>query len=323
MIVPDAPPLPKDFGTSPMVHKPKRAAQKFEQSLDSSSDRTTVIKGQEPITVGPKRLPDSPFPKRLSPTPYHRPGSPYRKVDLPCTDELVPETLGAGILDKVDDSFEVDSESERTLTEEPKTPKVEKNISETPEGITKRKLAPTILPFTDKGTKSKIESKAIVKLKKIDLETKTDIEKRPPINPKKLEGKGPERKVEKFEKPEGSPGKGPMKKAKETERPHKRPIREVVMAPPSPPAPLALPAPIVRSPVRTPSPVSTPPSSTPSSPVSPVVVGPVAMGTVEEIKNALIESNRVAAMPIPQFYRQERGETRGSYHESRRLFSKL
>ena len=32
------------------------------------------------------------------------------------------------------------------------------------------------------------------------------------------------------------------------------------------------------------------------------MVGPVAMGTVEEIKNALIESNRVAAMPIPQFY---------------------
>ena len=26
------------------------------------------------------------------------------------------------------------------------------------------------------------------------------------------------------------------------------------------------------------------------------------MGTVEDIKNALIESNRVAAMPIPQFY---------------------
>ena len=26
------------------------------------------------------------------------------------------------------------------------------------------------------------------------------------------------------------------------------------------------------------------------------------MGTVEEIKNALIESNRVVAMPIPQFY---------------------
>ena len=31
-------------------------------------------------------------------------------------------------------------------------------------------------------------------------------------------------------------------------------------------------------------------------------VEPVAMGTVEEIKNALIESNGVAAMPIPQFY---------------------
>ena len=72
----------------------------------------------------------------------------------------------------------------------------------------------------------------------------------------------------------------------------------------------APPAPLVRplsrtpsaSPVRTPSPPSTPPSSTPSSPLSPVLVGPVAMGTVEEIKNALIEFNRVAAMPIPQFY---------------------
>ena len=32
------------------------------------------------------------------------------------------------------------------------------------------------------------------------------------------------------------------------------------------------------------------------------LVGPVPMGMVEEIKNALIESNRVAAMPIPQFY---------------------
>ena len=73
---------------------------------------------------------------------------------------------------------------------------------------------------------------------------------------------------------------------------------------------MALPAPIVRStsrspfasPVRTPSPFSTTPSSTASSPLSPVLGGPVAMGTVEEIKNALIESNRVAAMPIPQFY---------------------
>ena len=66
------------------------------------------------------------------------------------------------------------------------------------EGITKRKLAPTILPFTDKGTKSKIESKAIVRLKKIDA--KIDIEKRPLADPKKLREKGPETKVEKLEK---------------------------------------------------------------------------------------------------------------------------
>ena len=209
----------------------------------------------------------------------------------------MPETLGAGILDKKDDSFEVDSESERTLTEEPKTPKVEKNPSETPEGITKRKLAPTVLPFTDKVTKSKIESKVIVRLKKIDIDTRTDIEKRPLVNPKKLEGKGPERKIEIIEKPIGNPGK----EAKKTEKPHERPITEAAVAPP---------APVVRSPSRTPSAspvstlsshISTPPSSPPLSPLVPLV-GPVAMGTVEEIKNALIESNRVAAMPIPQFY---------------------
>ena len=87
MVVPDAPPLPKDFSTSPMVHTPKRAAQKFEQSLDSPSERTTGYKAEEPITVGPKRLPDSPFPKRLSPTSYHRPGTPYRKVDPPGTEK--------------------------------------------------------------------------------------------------------------------------------------------------------------------------------------------------------------------------------------------
>ena len=84
------------------------------------------------------------------------------------------------------------------MTEEPKTPRFEKNISETPEGITKRKLAPTVLPFTDKGTKSKIESKMVVRLKKIDA--KPDIEKRPLIDPKKLVEelgkKGPETKVQ-------------------------------------------------------------------------------------------------------------------------------
>ena len=62
--------------------------------------------------------------------------------------------------------------------------------------------------------------------------------------------------------------------------------------------------PVVRSLSKSPSEssVSTTPSSPPPIPLSPVVVGPVAMGTVEEIKNALIESKRVAAMPIPQIY---------------------
>ena len=183
----------------------------------------------------------------MSPTPYHRPGTPYRKVDSPGT-KLVPETLGAGILEKPDDSFEVDPESERTLTEEPKTPKFEKNISEMPEGITKRKLAPTILPFTDKGTKSKIESKAIVRLKKIDA--KIDIEKRPIVDPKKLREKGPETKVEIIEKPVGNPRKGPVKspevtgkRLEATKKPHEKPLKEAVVAPP---------APVVRSPVRDP-----------------------------------------------------------------------
>ena len=283
LVVLDAPPLPKDF-ISPMVRTPKRAAPKFEQSLESLSPR---FKAEEPITVGPKRLPDSPFPKQLSPTPYHRPGTPYRKVDPP--EEIEPETLGAGILDKPDNSFEVDSESERTLTEEPKTPKFEKNISQTPEGITKRKLAPTILPFTDKGAKSKIESNAIVRLKKIDA--KIDIEKWLLIDPRKLREKGPEAKVEVIRKPVGNPREDPIKS----------PEKEAVAAPPAPVVRSPSKSPSI-SPVQTPSPFSSPPSSVPSSPVSPIVVGPVAMGTVEEIKNALIESNRVAAMPIPQFY---------------------
>ena len=51
-----------------MVHTPKRAAHKIEQGigLDSSSERTTGYKAEAAITVGPKRLPDSLFPKRLS-----------------------------------------------------------------------------------------------------------------------------------------------------------------------------------------------------------------------------------------------------------------
>ena len=59
---------------------------------------------------------------------------------------------------------------------------------------------------------------------------------------------------------------------------------------------------VVGSPPR--SPLSTPPTS-PTSFVS-TTTSPIAMGTVEVIKNALIESNRVAAMPIPQFYRKKR-----------------
>ena len=129
MVVPDVPPLPKAFSTSPTVHTSKRVAHNIEQGLDSPSERTTGYKAEEPITVGPKRFPDSPFPKRLSPTPYRRPGTVYRKVDPLGTEELVPKTLGAGILEKSEDSFEVDPESERTLIEEPKPPKFEKSIS--------------------------------------------------------------------------------------------------------------------------------------------------------------------------------------------------
>ena len=93
------------------------------------------------------------------------------------------------------------------MIEEPKTPK--RNISDTPEGITKRKFAPTILPFTDKGAKSKIESKAIVRLKKIDA--KVDIEKRPSVDPKKLLEKFKGHKGAETKKPEGIPGRDPVK----------------------------------------------------------------------------------------------------------------
>ena len=162
---PDSPPHQKIVSTSPTVHTPKRAAHKIEQVLDSPSHGTTGLKAEEPITVGSKRLPDSPFPK-VSPITYHRPGTAYRKVDQPGA-ELAIETLESGILDKTDDLFEIDSESERTLTEEPKapqTPKFDINRSETPEGITKRKLAPAVLLFesdTDKDRKLKTETKVI------------------------------------------------------------------------------------------------------------------------------------------------------------------
>ena len=213
-------------------------------------------------------MPDSPFTKRLSPIPYHRPGTPYRKVDLPGRET---EALEPGILNKSDDSFETDSESERTLTEEPKEiPKFQISRSDTPEGITKRRLIPVVLPF--------------------DVKTQKGQKTRPKVNP---------------EIPEVNPGKDPEKKSKVTEKPHVRPV-PVGPTPvtPIPPCEATVKIPIVRSPSKIPSesPVSTTPSSPPSSPISPIVVGPVAMGTVEEIKNALIESNKVAAMLIPQFY---------------------
>ena len=96
-------------------------------------------------------MPDIPFPKRVNPVPYHRPGTPYRKVDPPCK-----ETLEVGIIAKNDDSFEIDSKSDRTLLEEPKEPKTPR--FEMPEGITRRKLAPAVFLFvSDKGKGLKLK----------------------------------------------------------------------------------------------------------------------------------------------------------------------
>ena len=159
MVLPGSPPHQK-FPTerdSPTVHTPRKKrpqiieSDKGAEASPSHVGKTGLETGsEEPITKAPQRLPDSLFPKKLSPKPYQRPGTPYRKVDLPCR-EAGPDTkeIETGILDRTDDSFEIDSESERTLTEEPKeTPKCK--IDETPQGITKRKLklAPVILPFS-------------------------------------------------------------------------------------------------------------------------------------------------------------------------------
>ena len=230
---------PGDRSHCPTVHTPrkKRAEPNIESDKEAVASpghvRKTGLKteSEEPITTAPQRLPDSPFPKRLSPIPYQRPGTPYRKVDLPGRE--------TGILDTTDDSFEIDSESERTLTEEPKETQ-KPTISEMPESITKRKLAPVILPF----------------------------------------------------------GADPEKGPKAPEKPHVRPAPAVPILPHGAAAKEPIIVPVVRSPSK--HPLSTPFSS-PSSPISPLLA-PVAMGTVEEIKNALIELNRVAAMPIPQFY---------------------
>ena len=164
-----------------MVHTPKtkRAAHKIEpekQVVASPSHvGTTQSKTEETITVGPQRLPDSPFPKRVSLISYHRPGTPYRKVDPPGR-ETVSETA---ILDRTDDSFEIDSESERTLTEEPKTPKFQISRSEMPEGITKRRLVPAVLPFDSDGGKGpQTRTKSVV-----NPEKKSKVAEKPHIQP--------------------------------------------------------------------------------------------------------------------------------------------
>ena len=170
----------------------------------------TGLKAEEPITVGPKRL-QIVHSLKLAHYHYHRPGTPYRRVDLPGA-ELAIETLESGILDKTDDSFEIDSESERTLTEEPKepkepreppTPKFDIHRSETPEGVTKRKVVPVVLPLgtiIDKGPKTKTGTKP---------------------RPKDHLEKGPEKKIEVIEKSIHNPGKGPKKWLKQLKSPTK------------------------------------------------------------------------------------------------------
>ena len=110
MVVPDSPPHQKyTESESPTVHTPKtvRAACNIEsekQAVASPSHvGTTGSESEKPITVPPKRLPDSPFPKRVSPIPYHRPGTHYRKVDPPGRETEALETENS---DKTDDSFE-------------------------------------------------------------------------------------------------------------------------------------------------------------------------------------------------------------------------
>ena len=249
MVFPGSPPHQK-FPTerdSPTLHTPRKKrpqiikSDKGAEASPSHVGKTGLETGsEEPITKAPQRLPDSLFPTKLSPKPYQRPGTPYRRVDLPSR-EAEPDTkeTETGILDRTDDSFEIDSESERTLKEEPKeTPKC--MIAKTPQGIRKRKLklAPVIIPF----------------------------------------------------------GPNPEKPPKSPEKPLVQSKLPVKPAPTAPVPPVIVP--VVRSPSV--SPVRTP-SASPPTPISPLI-GPLAMGMVEEIKNALIESNRVAAMPIPQFY---------------------
>ena len=86
-------------------------------------------------------------------------------------------------------------------------------------------------------------------------------------------------------KPDPSRVKGPSAKPRSTPSPTGSPRGTPTGTPPKTPP---------KSPPKTPPPPPTIPTAPPTD--------PAAMGTVDEIKEALIESNRVANMPIPQFY---------------------
>ena len=236
MVIPGSPPY-QNFPTevdSPMVHTLRKKINKpiIESDpeagvslshIGKAAAKTKTKTGSEiAITKALQRFPDSPFPTKINPIPYHRPGTPYIKVDPPHR-SIGTESPDLG---KTGDLFETDSESE---SEGEITFRVE---TETP----KCKLTPLVLPF----------------------------------------GPNPEEKTK-------SPKRVPVEPAHS--------LTQMVGTLPSNPTPTP-PASLISS-------VSTPPS-----PLAPPIV-PTAMGTIEEIKNALIESNRVAAMPIPQFYRKK------------------
>ena len=193
------------------------------------------------LTSTPQRLPDSPFPRSLSPKPYKNPGIPYRKVDPPHRDPSSDPSAQTSppALEIRRDSFkgtESESEGEKTPTAEPK---------ESP----RHKPAPVLAPVgPESGAKAKAPEKWPVK-------------------------------------PDPSKVKGPSAKPRLTPSPTDSPRRTPTRTPPKTPP---------KSPPKTPPPPPTIPTAPPT--------GPAPMGTVDEIKEALIESNRVANMPIPQFY---------------------
>ena len=80
---------------------------------------------EKTITSTPQRLPDSPFPRSLSPKPYKNPGTPYRNVNPPHRDPSSDPSAQTSppALEIKRDSFkstESESEGEKTPTAEPK-----------------------------------------------------------------------------------------------------------------------------------------------------------------------------------------------------------